>query len=179
MPRGSHANRGKAWEQIIEWHHKQVETKGLGLIFRTPPPMKLLQRLGGGQWRAVLTSEGPPDYLGLLKGPSGPVPVAIEAKDCAGDRWSLKELQPHQAAAFQAWADLGGLSVVLLRHKGVGWALPWERLGPIWSAWRAKQLTGTRAARGSASLGKGDLTVIGVKWDVGSGYYDAIISLTS
>lgn len=176
--RTPHANRGKAWETLLEYHHTRVQARGLGVVFRTPPPVKLLARLRGGQWRAVLTQEGPPDYLGLLQGTRGPISVAMEAKDCAGTRWALKELQPHQAAALQSWTDLGGLGLVLLRHQGRGWALPWSKLGPIWTRWRASHVAGVRSPRGSASLGAGDLEVLGERWEVGDGYMDAILRLT-
>ena len=176
--RTPHANRGKAWEEILEFHHQRVQARGLGVVFRTPPPVKLLARLHGGQWRAVLTQEGPPDYLGLLRGPKGPIPVAMEAKDCAGDRWSMKELKPHQAAALQWWTDLGGLGVVALRHRSRGWMIPWSQLGPHWSRWRATNVAGTKAPRGSASLGLGDLQVLGERWEVGDGYLEAIFRLT-
>lgn len=178
-PRVPHANRGKAWEELLEVHHRRVQARGLGVVFRTPPPVRLLARLRGGQWRAVLTQEGPPDYLGLLRGPGGPLPVAMEAKDSAGSRWGLKELQAHQAAALQSWTDLGGLGLVLLRHGGRGWVLPWTTLGPVWTRWRASQVAGRKAPRGSASLGEGDLRVLGEPWELGEGYLGAIFRLTA
>jgi hypothetical protein len=141
------------------------------VVFRTPPPVQLLGRLAGGAYRAVPTSEGPPDYVLLLAAAPAPVPVALEAKDCAGSRWALKQLHPHQGDALARWHSLHGLAAVALRHQpsSTCWLLPWGTLGPLWQRWRAGQVAGQPAPRGSASLGLGDLHQLGTSWAAGDG----------
>lgn len=141
------------------------------MVFRTPPPVQLLGRLRGGAYRAVPTSEGPPDYVLLLAAGAAPVAVALEAKDCAGNRWALKQLHPHQGDALRRWHALGGLAAVALRHQPSSscWLLPWATLGPVWQRWRAGHVAGQPAPRGSASLGLGDLHQLGTSWQQGDG----------
>lgn len=173
-----HANRGRQWEQLLELHHKRLQAQGVAVVFRTPPPVRLIAPQKGGRWLAVLTSEGPPDYTALVLGPDGPIPVAAEAKDSQKARWSLGELQPHQGKALQAWHDLGGLACVLLRHQPTRtcYVLPWAHLGPVWQRWRAGRLAGRRAPPGSASLGAGQLASLGVPWREGEGYLQALLA---
>ena len=166
----SHANRGKAWEQLLELHHAALERDGQLVAVRTPPPFRQLAPMKGGQWRCVLVSDGPPDYMLLLPMPAGrPVAVAAEAKNLKEGRWGLDMLHDHQGLKLQAWHEHGGLAVVLLHHEPSrrGFVLPWAKLGPVWMRWRAGRLAGSPAPRGSASLGQGDLLTLGVPFGEG------------
>lgn len=149
-------------------------------MFRTPANVQLLGRLQGGTYRAVPTAEGPPDYLMLLPTSSGPVAVALEAKDCQGERWALKQLHAHQAGSLRRWTAAGGLGIVALRHakSKTHWLLPWERLGPVWERWYAGSVAKRKAPQGSASLSLADLHVLGTPWEIGRNYRAAILSLT-
>jgi len=160
----------------LELEHSRIERQGLGVVFRTPPNVQLLGRLRGGAFRAVPTAVGPPDYLLLLSHEAGPIPVALEAKDCAGPRWALKQLHDHQADSLRRWSDCGGLGVVALRHGPSDslWLLPWQKLGPIWQRWKSAK-EGGHVPRGTASLGLGDLHNIGVQWRFGIDYCSRLI----
>ena len=180
----SHANRGRQWEQLLELFHARYEGRGEAVVLRTPPPMRILRALSGGQFVAVYATEGPPDYVLLSRG----IAIAAEAKDCVADRWQLSNLHEHQARRLSAWEEHGGLGVVLLRHQPsrTQWVLPWGTLAPIWTRWHsasdargafpfgatagkafgatAEKPFGARAAlpRGSASLSLPQLHQLGV-----------------
>lgn len=178
--RSSHANRGLEWERLLEGHHKILEQRGHAIVFRTPPPVQLLGRLGKpGQWRAVVTGDGPPDYVLLMNLDGQPVPVAMEAKDSANKRWSFDKLKEHQANHLQRWHELGGLSVVAFRHQPTKsmWLLPWWELGPQWNRWRMNNLMGRRAPSGTASLGAAGLDHLGIGWSLNDGYSGALATL--
>lgn len=176
MP-ASHAGRGIAWEQLLEYHASRYEREGSAVVLRTPPPVKLLRAQPGGRWLAVLTSEGPPDYT-MLVGRKGGSPLAVlaEAKNNASGRWALKQLHPHQALKLQQWHDLGGFACVIVGHQPsrTGYVLPWTSLGPVWQRWHAQKLMGVKAASGSASLSEGDLQTLGEPWPMGQGYLHAL-----
>ena len=177
MAKGSHVNRGKDWEAIIEAYSKVYENQGHAVVFRTPPPVRLLAPMGGGRWKAVMTEEGPPDYTMLVRGDPRPIAVSAEAKNNQSGRWSLAQLHPHQAKKLQAWHDLGGLAVVLLRNQPNNkcYVLPWRTFGPVWSRWRAGQVGGRRAAPRTASLGVSDLESIGFSFHESKGYLNALL----
>ena len=173
----SHAGRGRVWEKLLELEHSRIERQNRGVVFRTPPNVQLLGKLRGGAFRAVPTAVGPPDYMLLLRTAGQPVAVILEAKDCAGERWALKQLHDHQADSLARWSAVGGLGVVALRHKKseTYWLLPWHRLAPIWNRWKTQRATGSSISRGTASLSLVDLYSIGFQWKLGVDYFDKLI----
>lgn len=175
----THAGRGTAWEALIEQHARRYAATGRAIVLRTPPPVRLLGRLPGGHWRAVMTADGPPDYAMLIARESlPPVPVLCEAKHNQSGRWPLAQIHPHQAAALLRWQQLGGLAAVLLGHapSAAGYALSWTRLGPLWSRWRAGQLAGRRAPARSASLDEAAMASLGEAFSWDAGYADALLA---
>lgn len=171
----SHANRGKAWEQHLEMYHARYEAQGRAVVIRTPPPMRILRKASGGTFVACYEKEGPPDYVLLTNGS----PVMIEAKECSGPRWALKNLHEHQATRMTQWSKQSGLSAVILHHKPskTYWTLPWERLRPVWERWHMQKQLGRKAASGSASLGLGELSMIGFQFGR-DGYLESLIHLS-
>ena len=170
----SHANRGKAWEQFLELIHARYEAHGRAVVIRTPPPMRIIRSLKGGQFMAVYEKEGPPDYVLLAGGLS----VMAEAKECKASRWPMKNLHAHQARRLDQWQAQGGVGVVLLRHheSNTAWILPWNTLGPVWNRWNLQARTGRRAASGTASLTVLEIDRLGVPFS-GAGYLDALLDL--
>ena len=169
----THANRGKVWEQLLEMHHARYERQGRAVVLRTPPPMRILRALTGGQFVACYATEGPPDYMLL----TGGLAVALEAKDCASDRWPLAKLHAHQARRLGLWEVQSGFGAVLLRHQpsDTQWVLPWKALGPVWWRWHADHATDT-VPRGGASLGVGQLMVLGHPFHHVDGHLPTILA---
>lgn len=175
-----HANRGVGWERMLEGWHDTYRRDQRAVVFRTPPPVKVLSRVtGGGEFRACFRSDGPPDYAGVVAGggPKGPFgmamggrPVAFDAKDCEGPRWPFSALERHQARDLEGWQVAGGTAFVALRLGEVGWVLPWTRLGPLWWAWhddlgdrRGVGRTTGKATKGTASLDAQECARIGAR----------------
>jgi penicillin-binding protein-related factor A (putative recombinase) len=155
-----HANRGVGWERLIEGWHDTYRRDRQAVVFRTPPPVKLLSKVSGeGQFRACFRSEGPPDYAGVLKR-RVPVAVAFDAKDCETTRWSFGALERHQARDLEGWAGVGGYAFVALRFAEIGWVLPWSELGPAWWAWHERE---GRAVKGTAGLDLAGVRAMGLR----------------
>ena len=163
----THANRGKAWEQMLEMYHQRYESSGLAAVIRTPPNMRIIRSMRGGQFVAVYEKEGPPDYLLLTEGAA----VMVEAKEAKGDRWPLQNLKPHQAERMTSWCSHGGHAVVVLRHhkSQTAWVLAWQKLGPVWNGWHARRALGKKAICGTASLDLAKISRLGESF--GSGGY--------
>lgn len=155
----NHANRGKAWEQTLEMYHARYEAQGRAVVIRTPPPMRILRSIKPGQFVAVYESAGPPDYMALSEGTA----FLLEAKQCHGERWALKNLHAHQGLRLDDWEKQGGKGAVLLQHvpSSSAWVLPWSKLGPVWHRWFDRQQSGKRATPGTASIQRADFLAIG------------------
>ena len=179
MPKkkSSHANRGLEWERILEGHHERLQVTHRAVVFRTPPPVVLTGRLRGGAYRAVMTAKGPPDYVGIVQVNGTTISFAMEAKDCASDRWPFAKLHEHQAKALSMWESAGGAAIVAIRHckTDTFWLLPWSAIKEKWYAWHYRSLTKQRSARGSSSLSRADLEVCGHRWLHKDGYLGALI----
>lgn len=145
------------------------------MVLRTPPPMRILRALSGGQFVACYATEGPPDYVLLAQGCA----IAAEAKDCVADRWQLSNLHEHQARRLSAWLEQGGLSVVLLRHQPsrTHWVLPWAALASTWNRWHRSLETNDKLPRGSASLSLANLHQIGLMFDATDGHLPVMLKL--
>ena len=92
------ANRGRAWEAVIDDQHALYERAGLASCVKNPAPMKPLGKAVKGVFRAVYIAEGPPDYTAMCRGGC----YILDAKEHAGARWPLDKLPDHQAARFSA-----------------------------------------------------------------------------
>jgi recombination protein U len=155
----SHANRGVGWERLIEGFHDDYRRNRQAVVFRTPPPVKVIGRVSAeGNFRGCWRSEGPPDYAGVVCPIS--MAVAFDAKDCEAARWGFGGLERHQARDLEAWSGAGGYAFIALRLGPTGWVLPWSELGPVWWAWHER--TG-RAARGDGSLDSAGCVRIGLR----------------
>lgn len=170
----SYGNRGRAWEQLLELYHARYEARGQAVVLRTPPPMRILRGLAGGQFVAVYATEGPPDYVLLASGCA----IAAEAKDCIAERWQLSKLHPHQARRLSAWQAQGGLGAVLLRHQpsSTQWVLPWSQLAPVWERWHEATEAGHELPRGSASLSLPQLHQLGAQFDAADGHLPVLMA---
>jgi len=140
----SEANRGKAWEAVLDEWNARYRAEGRAVVHRTPPAIRVIGAKRGGLFRACFAGKGPPDYAGVIAGwePSTlgtSRAVCFDAKDCAEPRWPYSKLEPHQAETFDAWVAAGGLAFVALRLRGRGWVLSWSLLGPLWHAYTARE----------------------------------------
>ena len=106
---------------------------------------------------------GVADYLVI----DGEVAWSVDAKSTTAARWSLDNLHPSQAAAFDQWtgahtsSDAGfGAGLVIALHGSAAdvWWVPWSALRTRW--WAYHRSPGT-AQRGTASLSAADLDLLG------------------
>jgi penicillin-binding protein-related factor A (putative recombinase) len=124
--------KGLKWERVCEnSRHRLAQNGDLCWFPFYPPTLKIgtgtKQRRGS--FLAVYTGKAPPDWIALADGLS----ILGEDKDSRSERWSTRQIKPHQAAAFDAHENQGGLSVILLRHHDRSrWVIPWQCLKPLW-----------------------------------------------
>lgn len=155
----THANLGVGWERTLEGWHDTYRRESAAVVFRTPPPVKVLGKVSkAGRFAGCFGSDGPPDYAGVVAPRPGRAafPVCFDAKSSSTDRWPFASLARHQARDLEAWSHNGGYAFIALELGGANadWVLPWSELGPRWWSWWEVP---ERARRGTASIGVEDL----------------------
>jgi penicillin-binding protein-related factor A (putative recombinase) len=90
----------------------------------------------------------------------------FEAKATRAARWSLSQLEPHQARRLTSWhrPSIGrhaGIALAFFRpDEVVSVWLPWDVLAVYWSRW-----AGGKAKRGEASITVDEAVLMGSCWD--------------
>lgn len=174
--------RGASFENDLNRLHALYAQQRRAVVVRCPPPTRAVHTPGGV--RLVHVAEGPPDFLGVARDDRGlAVPVMLEAKACSTPRWPLANLPPHQAERLDAWARIGGVGAVLLRHgpSASCWVLPWKgrglSLSDLWHRYNTVGQRSERAAPGEASIGEDDLYMLGLSFDR-TGWLGPLLALT-
>lgn len=124
----SHANRGTAWEQLIELANQQYRGLGLAFINKVPTPFIPIRGRSGKVVNVKVEQKSIVDYVGRYKSR----PLAAEAKHTIGRRIPFAAVKPHQAFYLDNWCrGRSGEGLVLLSFKLKRFfAVPW----PFWRA---------------------------------------------
>jgi len=113
-----------AFEELIAAANRRYELEGRGVIEKQHTPFKPLRPLG-----AVFVCRPIAPAIVDFMGRFGSLPVAFEAKDCAGSSIALTRVQPHQAdflRRFSAPKRQGVLAFVLVSFGLTEfYAIPW------------------------------------------------------
>lgn len=108
--RTSQANRGQAFEQLLNFTNLQYEKAGVALIHKRPTPMKLL-RPQGFHFLATFEKKSTVDYDGVYRGRA----IYFEAKSTREEsRFDLKQIEPHQIEHLEKAEKLGGICFFLI-----------------------------------------------------------------
>ncbi|MFD2330640.1 Holliday junction resolvase RecU [Cohnella sp. GCM10020058] len=146
--RHSHANRGAAFEAMINHCNMRYENAGIALINKRPTPVKILSARGN-RVTACLQQASTVDYDGFYRQRG----IAFEAKSIAeGARFPLDKLQQHQFDYLSKAHYIGNVPSFLLveyaEHRAV-FLLPFVKLEMIWKA--------QSSVRGSRSIHIADM----------------------
>ena len=122
----SHANRGKALEQMLEIANAQYRLRGIAVIEKVPTAWIALRREG------LITGAYPQkpavaDFLGCM----GARAVCVEAKETKRHLLPRANIHPHQVAFLTDCARLGALCGLIVlwtapEQRGELWAMPWR-----------------------------------------------------
>jgi recombination protein U len=106
----SRANRGKAFESLIESANNQYFITNVAAIEKQEIQTKFIR----GQY--IYSKKGPPDFMGVLAGGQG---IAFDAKTTAATSFPLKNItdRPHQLEFLQQYNKLGGLGFYLIEFS--------------------------------------------------------------
>lgn len=119
---------GKAFEARIDKAFAYYKAKGYAQVDKTPEPVRILQRMEGGHFKACYDKKAQPDYKGTIKGGRS---VLFEAKHTTTDRMADSKVTQAQWDYLTQAAALGAHCYVLAGFAGGNvYKVPWE----IWSA---------------------------------------------
>ncbi|MBC7340907.1 MAG: Holliday junction resolvase RecU [Clostridia bacterium] len=116
-----HANRGRAFEELIKLANRQYFERGLAVVHKVPTAWIPLRNRSGKIWGAKVEEKAAVDFLGMYRGCG----IAFDAKHSETGRISWKRVEEHQARFLDRWYECGGIAFILAEVEGRWWAVPW------------------------------------------------------
>lgn len=133
--KSSFANRGMAFEQMLDYTNRMYENAGIAVINKRPTPVKILGQNTKGMINGFLEKPSTVDYDGTYAGRS----IVFEAKSTKElTRFPLDNVHEHQVEYLAKCHGCGAISFMLVefaKHQTV-YLLPYEVLAQYWQ--RAK-----------------------------------------
>ncbi|MBQ8166671.1 MAG: Holliday junction resolvase RecU [Lachnospiraceae bacterium] len=109
--------RGSTLEELINITNELYREKGLGLVQKIPTPITpvKIDKENGNISLAYFEKDSTVDYIGVIQG----VPVCFDAKECAVDKFSLRNIHEHQIEFMRDFEKQDGISflIVMFTHK--------------------------------------------------------------
>lgn len=125
--------RGSMLEEMINLTNDKYRERKLALIQKVPTPITPINM--DKECRqitlAYFEQKSTVDYIGVVQG----VPVCFDAKECAVDTFSLRNVHEHQINFMKDFEEQNGIAFLLIYFKSrdVYYYLPFVRLYEFWS----------------------------------------------
>lgn len=151
----AYANRGLALEQLVARSNEVYRLRQVGVIHKVPTAWIPLRGRNGKIVSAKVDKKASVDFLGHFLFPSGPLPLAFDAKEVSkGTRWPLSKLEEHQYEYLRDAALTGAAAFLLIGfwEPQQFFVLPFSELDVRWRSWKA--------GVGPASVKAGDTGMI-------------------
>ena len=127
--------KGEQWERILDSYHHVYMKTGLARIFQCHPGVRMVER-----GRIVYETEGPPDFMGFLRGGHG---VIFDAKEIKASRLPFAKIRPHQARAFAEAAKAGAHPFLAVRCADGDFVVSWQTIYPVYQKWAGYEADAT------------------------------------
>ena len=125
----SKANRGKPFEDFINFANEKYQAKGIAVMHKVPTEFIPLRGAHGQVANCKVERKSCVDYLGRFRD----IPVAVEAKHTQGARIDFSAVQDHQAEYLDAWMEGEGRQLAFV---AVSFGMNRFFMVP-WSFWKA------------------------------------------
>ena len=104
--------RGSTLEELVNLTNEIYREKKLALVQKIPTPITpvKIDKEHGRISEAFFEKDSTVDYIGVVQG----VPVCFDAKECATDTYSLRNIHEHQIQFMREFEEQGGISFVLM-----------------------------------------------------------------
>ncbi len=127
--------RGSELEDLINRTNEEYRAKGLALIQKIPTPITPVEFDKDSRTikLAYFDQKSTVDYIGAVQG----IPVCFDAKECAVDTFTLRNIHEHQVAFMKDFEEQGGVAFFLLHYteRDVFYYLTFRRLHDFWQRW--------------------------------------------
>ena len=145
----THANRGRALEELIEHSNAQYRNRGFATVHKVPTAWVPIRDGSGRIVTAKVEEKASPDFLGVYRGRA----IAFDAKHTSAHRIRWDRVEDHQAEFLGNWAAAGGIAFVLVEFGEIACVVPWGQ-------WE-RRLDDWHRGRGPASATAEDLIGLG------------------
>jgi recombination protein U len=111
-----YANRGKAFEMLINQTNQDYMRKGWAEVHKSEPPVVAQQKTGNKITLGFYKKKGFVDYFGVYQGRA----IAFEAKATKErTRFDLGNIDEDQMEILKRWHDQGGISFFLIEFTSL------------------------------------------------------------
>ena len=132
----SQANRGKPFEDFLEFVHQRYQQSGTACVHKVPTEFIPIRNARGEVYNCKVEGASCVDYLGRYRS----TPVAVEAKHEEGARIAFNRVEPHQADYMDDYTkdpEAVGIVIVSFSLRRF-FAVPWEFWKAARDAWNNK-----------------------------------------
>ncbi len=109
--------RGSTLEELINHTNELYREKKLGLVQKIPTPITpvKIDKENGNISLAYFEKDSTVDYIGVVQG----VPICFDAKECAVDKFSLRNIHEHQINFMEDFEKQQGISflIIMFTHR--------------------------------------------------------------
>ncbi len=127
--------RGSELEDLINRTNENYREKGLALIQKIPTPITPveLDKESRTITLAYFDQKSTVDYIGAVQG----IPVCFDAKECAVDTFTLRNIHEHQVLFMKDFEAQGGVAFFLIHYTGPDrfYYLTFRKLYEFWQRW--------------------------------------------
>ncbi len=120
--------RGSTLEDLINHTNQLYRDKGLGLVQKIPTPITpvKIDREKGNISLAYFEKDSTVDYIGVVQG----VPICFDAKECAVDTFSLRNIHKHQIDFMEEFEKQHGISflIIMFTSRNKFYYMPFREL---------------------------------------------------
>lgn len=104
--------RGSTLEELINITNELYREKNLGLVQKIPTPITpvKIDKDNGNISLAYFEKDSTVDYIGVVQG----VPICFDAKECATDTFSLRNIHEHQINFMADFEKQNGISFLII-----------------------------------------------------------------
>ncbi len=104
--------RGSTLEELINLTNDLYREKKLALVQKIPTPITpvKIDKENGNISLAYFEKDSTVDYIGVVQG----VPVCFDAKECAVDTFSLRNIHEHQIRFMEEFEKQQGISFLII-----------------------------------------------------------------
>lgn len=131
----NYANKGKAFEELIEFTNRQYERKGIALVQKISTPWTVIRK-GRQIVSAFPNGKSTLDFRGTVR---GGISISFDCKESADERGlPLAHIQEHQIEYMRTALGMGEVSFILANIKPLDkyFLTPGGTVVTYWDRWQ-------------------------------------------